>query len=604
MGRKPNVVLVLTDDQGYGDLSCHGNPIIATPNIDAFHGDSVRLTDYHVGPTCAPTRAGIFTGHFHNSTGVWHTIGGRSLLRRNEVSLASVFKDNGYRTGIFGKWHLGDNYPYRPHDRGFEEAVVHGGGGIGQTPDFWGNDYFDDTYFDLGRERPFKGYCTDVFFSLGEDFIKRHKDEPFLCVITTNAPHGPLHVAESYAAPYRGKVSDEMALFYGMIANIDENFGALRRRLIELKLEDDTILIFMTDNGTATGCVVDAEDFVSQGYNAGMRGRKGSPYDGGHRVPLFLRWKNGGFDHGRDIADLVANVDLMPTLLDLCGLPVPEGLRFDGVSLKPLLAAGGSGQEHGVGAIPAGPRGVGGGENTFFRDRILVTDSQRLPNPVKWKDSAAMQGSMRLVRGKELYDISADPEQRHDMAAERPEVVSRLRAGYEEWWSRVSVRFDEEIPIVLGSEAEMVTDLTSHDIRGDSGDCAWNQGEVRQGKRCKSYWEVELARAGRYRFELRRWPREDGGGLRSGKESNLDLESLPYRMPASSAYWYLGGKALAITGASISIADAEASAPVDADADSAVFRLDLPAGPSHLEAYFTDDQNRRFNPYYVYASRE
>jgi len=154
--KRPNIVFVLTDDQGYGELGCHGNPVIETPNIDAFHGESVRLTDYHVGPTCAPTRAGLMTGHYHNSTGVWHTIGGRSLLRRDEWSLATALSEAGYVTGLYGKWHLGDNYPYRPQDRGFQHVVAHGGGGVGQTPDYWGNNYDDDCYAVDGEWTPFE----------------------------------------------------------------------------------------------------------------------------------------------------------------------------------------------------------------------------------------------------------------------------------------------------------------------------------------------------------------------------------------------------------------------------------------------------------------
>ena len=184
----PNVVFVLTDDQGYGDLSCHGNPVVKTPHIDALHATSVRLTDYHVGPTCAPTRAGLLTGHYANSTGVWHTIGGRSLLRSNEISMADYFQRSGYATGIFGKWHLGDNTPYRPQDRGFETVVVHGGGGVGQTPDYWGNNYFDDSYWDGERHTRFEGYCTDVWFQNAVNFIERNRQNPSFVIFHQCAP--------------------------------------------------------------------------------------------------------------------------------------------------------------------------------------------------------------------------------------------------------------------------------------------------------------------------------------------------------------------------------------------------------------------------------
>jgi arylsulfatase A-like enzyme len=206
---RPNIVFVITDDQGYGDLGCHGNPVIQTPNIDALYRESVRLTDFHVGPTCAPTRAGLLTGHFHNSTGVWHTIGGRSLLRRDEWSLATAFSEGGYATGLFGKWHLGDNAPYRPQDRGFQTVVAHGGGGVGQTPDYWGNSYQDDTYAVNGEWTPFEGYCTDIWFNEALTFIDANRDRPFFCYISTNAPHSPYIVDEAYSERYAGKVEHQ-----------------------------------------------------------------------------------------------------------------------------------------------------------------------------------------------------------------------------------------------------------------------------------------------------------------------------------------------------------------------------------------------------------
>ena len=296
--RRPNIVLVMTDDQGYGDLGCTGNPMLRTPNLDAFHDDSLRLRDYHVGPTCAPTRAGLLTGRYANSTGVWHTVGGRSLLRQDERTLADALRAAGWRTGLFGKWHLGDVSPYTPLERGFDEAIVHGAGGISQTNDHWGNDYFDDVYRDNGELRQHTGYCTDVWFREALAFIERQGDAPFFCMITPNAPHLPWNVDPEYSAPYLGQTTAARARFFGMIANIDENFGLLRARLAQLGLEDDTILIFATDNGSAGGVSVDEAGHVLEGYNAGMRGMKVWQYEGGHRVPLFLRWPAGGLAGG------------------------------------------------------------------------------------------------------------------------------------------------------------------------------------------------------------------------------------------------------------------------------------------------------------------
>ncbi|MBT5536454.1 arylsulfatase, partial [Candidatus Poribacteria bacterium] len=399
--RKPNVVFVITDDQGYGDLACHGNPVIHTPNLDEMHGESVRLTNFHVGPTCAPTRAGLMTGRYCNCTGVWHTIGGRSLLRKDEVTMGDVFRAGGYRTGMFGKWHLGDNYPFRPHDRGFDEAVYHGGGGVSQTPDHWGNDYFDDTYMVNGEPTKFEGYCTDVWFDQAMAFIERSADAPFLCYVSTNAPHGPFRVADSYSRRYRGRVPDARARFYGMITNIDENLARLRAKLRDLDIERDTILIFMTDNGTAAGCGLDRDGFVRDGYNAGMRGVKGSEYDGGHRVTFFMRWPAGGLTEGRDVDTLTANIDILPTLADMCGIPGPDSSAIHGQSILALV----------------------NGDADGWPERVIVTDSQRVEMPIKWRKSATMTDRWRLVNGEELYDIRPDPEQRVDVADQHPAVV-------------------------------------------------------------------------------------------------------------------------------------------------------------------------------------
>ena len=574
--KQPNIVFVITDDQGYGDLSCHGNPVLQTPNIDAFHDQSIRFTDYHVGPTCAPTRAGLMTGHYHNSTGVWHTIGGRSLLREDEYSLASALRDAGYATGIFGKWHLGDSYPYRPHDRGFDESVVHGGGGIGNTPDYWNNDYFDDTYFDRGEPRPFTGYCTDVFFGLAKDFIRRNaqQDKPFFCFLPTNAPHGPWQVPPAYAEPYQEIYPEGIrSRFYGMIANIDENFGKLQDFLQELGIAENTILIFMTDNGTWGGCTIDDSGHVTEGFNAGMRGIKSWEYEGGHRTPFFIRWPGGGISGGKDISTLCANVDVMPTLLDLCGVAIPDGL--DGRSLVPLLNASSPQTEQ------------------EFSQRILVTDSQRLPIPVKWRKSCVMQDKLRLINGKELYDISRDPSETCDLARWMPEKVEELRSAYNDWWEKVSVKFDEEIPLHVGNPGEETVKLNAHDLRGDSDDVAWNQGQVRQGRVIDSYWEIQVDREGEYEVELRRWPREAGLKLREGIPGEL----------GTGADWWHGGRSIPICTANLTVAGQSFSRQVTEDDLFICFRMRLPSGASHLRAWFTDESGTVISAYYAYVTR-
>lgn len=276
---RPNVIIVMTDDQGYGDLGCHGNQILKTPNLDQLHAESVRFTDFHVSPFCTPTRAALMTGNHPGFTGAYRTSAGRSMMHPDEKTIAHLFAEAGYTTGMVGKWHLGDNAPHRPQDRGFQDVVWHRCGGIGQASDYWGNDYFDDTYERVkpgsrkGTFEAFKGYCTDVFFREGIRFVEDNQNKPFFLYLALNAPHGPYRVPPEWAAPYQGNKDVANPNFYGMIANIDHNMGLLRGRLKELGLTDKTILIFMTDNGTSAGAKFRGLDSEAlRGFNAGMRG--------------------------------------------------------------------------------------------------------------------------------------------------------------------------------------------------------------------------------------------------------------------------------------------------------------------------------------------
>jgi len=566
VSEKPNVLFIITDDQGYGDLGCHGNTIINTPNIDKLHSQSIRFTNFHVGPTCAPTRAGIMTGRYCNSTGVWHTVGGRSLLRDSEITMADIFQDNDYRTGMFGKWHLGDNYPFRPHDRGFEKALYHGGGGISQTPDYWQNDYFDDTFFRNGVTESFKGYCTDVWFDEALKFIEKKSDRPFFCYLSTNAPHSPFRVLPEYSDQYNGKVPDFRSRFYGMITNIDENISRLRVKLSELGIAENTIVIFMTDNGTAAGCNIDEQNYVTNGFNAGMRGKKSSEYDGGHRVPMFIHWPKGNLVKGRDIEELSANIDLLPTLVELCGLKKVEDSKFHGISLMPFIRE----------------------ENQPLLERVIVTDSQRVEHPIKWKQSATMTQKWRLINGNELYDIQLDPEQRHDVSLQYQDIVHNLRQHYETWWDIVSTRFDEECPIIIGSPQEKCTVLTSHDWHGERQ--AWNQGQVRNGLECNGYWSINIEDDGEFVFELRRWPKEENRPIRAG-------------IPGEKIDLFSGGKELMITSAKIVVGNHEQVVKVGPLAKSVDFRLFVRSGPTRLKTYFNNKEGTLLGAYYVYVTK-
>jgi len=568
---RPNVILVITDDQGYGDLGCTGNPWIQTPNLDTFHGESLRCTDFHVSPLCTPTRGAIMTGHRPIRNGAWATTWGRSMLRKTETTMADVFADSGYRTGMFGKWHLGDNYPYRPQDRGFQHVVAHKGGGVGQTPDFWGNNYFDDTYFHNGKPLPHSGYCTDVWFDEAMKFIESAKEEPFFVYLATNAPHGPYLVEERYKALYRGNDAVPEPAFYGMITNIDENFGRLDAFLGEHGLRDNTILIFMTDNGSSAGCHLDRNHFVIRGYNAGMRGRKGSYYEGGHRVPFLIRWPAGGMDGGRDMGAQALHIDLLPTFIDLCDLNAPEGVTFDGTSVAGLLT--GTCQE-----IP---------DRTHFLQYRQHTDP-----PEMWTN-AVMTKRWRLVHGKELYDVQADPGQERDVAAEHPDVVAELRAAHEAWWAEISPTLNEYCPIGLGSDAENPIRLDAMDVMGD---VAWNQGHILMAQKSTGRWAVDVERPGEYRFALRRWP----------KELDLPIDECAPPEEAERIPYTPGSESVALepVRARLKIFDREEIVDVPKGATDVTFSLRLEeTGVTQLDAWFQDAAGEEQGAYYVYVER-
>ncbi len=567
---QPNIILIMTDDQGYGDLACHGNPWIQTPNLDQLHKESLRLTDFHVGTTCAPTRAGLMTGRNCNEVGAWHTIIGRNFLRQGETTVAEILQDNGYQTSIFGKWHLGDNYPYLPQYRGFDESFIHGGGGVGQTPDYWNNDYFDDTYFRNGEPEQTKGYCTDVWFSEAIKFIEKNKNAPFFTYISTNAPHSPFHVPQKYIDMYKENEEVPNANFYGMITNIDDNLGRLRKKLNDLDIAKNTILIFMTDNGTSGGVQLDKKGFINgKGFNAGMRGKKTSPYEGGHRVPFFIHWPEGNLSLGKDIDYVTSYTDVVPTLLDLAQISYKPSLPFEGESLAQLFR----------------------NQTIPWKNRTLITDTQRTEFLQKWKDASIMTDQYRLIRGKELYDHKKDPGQTTDIADQYPAVVQELRMEYETWWKRIAQNADETNPIPVGYDRQTVT-LTCHDIHSDTDQQpAWHQSHVRLNKNPNGFWLIDVKQKGKYLIQLYRYPKEADAGI-SDTVSEGDLISGGKPFPESVA--------INIDQAKLKIGEQEQGIPLSEEAVNASFEMDLNIGTQELKSWLIDKEGNEVGAYYVY----
>ncbi len=447
LGRRPNIILVITDDQGYGDLACHGNPVVKTPNLDKLYARSTRFTDFHVSPTCAPTRAALLTGRHEFRGGATHTINERERLRPDATVYPQILNQSGYATGIFGKWHLGDEDDRQPDKRGFDEVFIHGAGGIGQTyvgscGDAPGNTYFNPAIKHNGTFVKTDGYCTDVFFDRATHWISDQvaKKQRFYAHIATNAPHEPLQCPEPYKAMYAGgAVTDKQAAFFGMVTNIDDNVGRLVAKLAELKIDRDTLLVFMTDNGGTVGCDV---------FNANMRGRKVTPYTGGTRVPLFMCWP-GTLKEATDVTALTAHIDLFPTLASITGAAVPPEWqpKLEGRSLVPLLKDSSAPWADRILVTHVGRWDRGKAADWKFRN-VSVRNARfnlvSVPSPAQVK--AAAGGPVPPAWA--LYDLKTDPAEKTDVAAQHPNVMRELTAAYDTWW--VSVQTDlvnENAPI-------------------------------------------------------------------------------------------------------------------------------------------------------------
>lgn len=495
---RPNVIVMMSDDQGVGDYGFMGNPVIRTPNLDKMKEESGYLSKFYVSPVCAPTRASLVTGRYNYRTRCIDTYVGRAMMDTDEITVAEFLADAGYRTGIFGKWHMGDNYPLRAMDQGFQESLVHRGGGIGQPSDPIGAEgkYTDPTLLRNGKEVKLEGYCTDIYFYAAMNMINEAKKakQPFFAYIATNAPHGPFHdVPEALYEQYKntdlteimlGKTNpkrkaadlDKLARVAAMITNIDENVGRLLEQLDALEISDNTIVIYLNDNGPNT-----------MRYVGNMRGVKSHVDDGGIRSPLLFRWP-AKVKANATSNQLCAHIDVTPTILDACRIDVPAGHHLDGRSFLPLLTQ------------PAAE----------WPKRQVVFQTHRGNVPQEFNHFALHEDPWKLVHPSgfgnekitgppklELYNLKNDPKQQVDLAKQKPDVLARLTADYQSWFKDVSSsRPDNYAPprIVIGTSHEPETVLTRQDWRHASGR-PW-------GGSSNGFWLLKAEEAADYEFEI------------------------------------------------------------------------------------------------------
>jgi len=464
---RPNVILILTDDQGWGDLGIHGNEKLATPSIDQMATKGAHFDRFYVSPLCAPTRASLLTGRYNLRTGTSWVSKGLENMNPAEVTLAEVFQDQGYATGCFGKWHNGGHYPQHPNQQGFDEF-------IGFCAGHW-NNYFGTTLEYNGEPFPTEGYITDVLADEALRFISEHKDNEFFCYIPFNAPHGPFQVPDQYFDKYKSLgLNDKDAAVYGMCENIDDNVGRIIAKVKELGITENTIIIFMTDNGPN-----------GKRYNGGMRGTKGSIHEGGVRVPCVIQWE--GTIEPQTVPQIAGHIDILPTLVSMCELDPPETLPLDGLDVSDLLLEA-------EGTLP---------ERLFFTKK---STESIIP------DGAARSGQYRMVieRGDTmLFDMVADPGQKNDISALEPEVTTSLVMAYGEWYSQIKDNFQPTTEVRIGFEGEQSVYLPAHES-GFSGEIHFKEGHgwahdwlVNWTNAEDSiYWEVEVEQSTTFQAEL------------------------------------------------------------------------------------------------------
>jgi len=482
---QPNVIIIIADDQGYGDLGITGNPHVKTPVIDKFASENIRFNKFYVSPVCAPTRSSLMTGRFSLRTGVRDTYNGGATMATTEITIAEMLKQANYKSGIFGKWHLGDNYPSRPNDQGFDESLIHLSGGMGQVGDITTYFKFDKSYFDPilwhnGKTEPYKGYCSDIFTEQAIRFIEKNQQKPFFCYLAFNAPHTPLQVPNKYYQMYKHidpstgfenddrpfvkmseKDKEDARKVYAMVTNIDDNVGKLLQKLDDLNIAENTLVIFMTDNGPQ-----------QTRYVAGMRGRKGSVYRGGVRVPFYMRLPTL-FNGEKDIETTAAHIDILPTLSKICNVDLPKNRKIDGKSLLPLIQD----------------------KTINWTDRSLFFYWTRR-YPELYNNMALQKGTYKLVGHNdynaaiedfELFNLEKDPYEQNNIIDKNKSVANQLKTELDQYYTELinSENLTNPQPIIIGSEHENPIVLNRNDASGARG--IWAQEEI-YGK-----WEVRIA---------------------------------------------------------------------------------------------------------------
>lgn len=574
----PNVVLVMIDDMGYGDLSCHGSPFLETPHLDRLHDSSARLTNFHVAPMCSPTRGQLMTGMDAMRNGSTVVAGSRMMVRPDAPMLPAHLAAAGYATGLFGKWHLGENYPHRPEDRGFQHVRWFPMQEIGSFSDYWCNDYFDPVLrLTGGRTEKFNGYCTDIFFDEAIRWITKQKEakRPFFCYLPLNVVHGP-QWADSNLRKSIGerfpKLSPGQIGYLAMLANADANVGKLEAFLRDHRLSDNTIVIFLSDNG----------GYALLGhYNAGMRDGKSRLAEGGHRVPCFIRWPDGNIGlpgAARDVDGLTQVQDLLPTVLDLCGVVPLKGPKQDGISLASAL--------RGDGTVP---------------DRTMIV---QYGPPEPFHMTCVMQGPWRLLTDRkgiaagapELYHLTDDPRQERNLVEQHPERAASMRAVYDAWWSAVEPQTRERATIIIGHPAQDLTVLNAAEWRDNA---LSSIDRLREGVRRRGIWDIEVSKGGIYEIGLRRWPAESQLPICSGAPAWT-----PWDIGTPDHMGYRAGVALPINMARLRVGLKSESIGVTAQDQAATFRLALDRGKTELEGLFLGEDNKPIcGAFFVYVQR-